>query len=98
MVVTVNSRRNGRYGYDVGTFHVERGDGPQWVCRSFGWPISIGKSNNHMATKDSATETMEKLIQQLQGEIRTLKTKQAGQITKKHDSLSYKKEKWWSNK
>ena len=45
MVVTVNSRRNGRYGYDVGTFHVERGDGPQWVCRSFGWPISVGKSN-----------------------------------------------------
>ena len=46
---------------------------------------------NKMVTKDSAMETMSKLIQQLQGEIKTLKSKQAGQSTKKPNSSSYKK-------
>ena len=53
---------------------------------------------NNMATKDAAMETISKLIQQLQGEIKTLKLKQAGQSTKKPNSLSYEKGNWWSNK
>ena len=51
-----------------------------------------------MGTKDIAMETITKLIQQLQGEIKTLNTKQAGQSTKKPDSASYNKGNLWSNK
>ena len=46
MVFTVNSRCSGQAGYYVGTFHMESRHVPQWVCRSFGWPILIGKCNN----------------------------------------------------
>ena len=58
----------------------------------------VAKQSNHMATKDDAMETMEKLIQQIHGEIKTLKTEQAGQSTKKPDSSSYKKGNGCSNK
>ena len=53
---------------------------------------------NHMATKDAVMETMPRIIQQLRGEIKTLKTKHSGQSTKKPDSLSYKNEKSRFNK
>ena len=59
--------------------------------------IQVSKEANHMANKDTNIETMTKLIQQIQGEIKTLKTKQAGKITKIPDSSSYKKENWWRN-
>ena len=53
---------------------------------------------NNMETKDAAMETISKIIQQLQGGIKTLKSKQAGQNTKKTNSLSYNKGNWWSSK
>ena len=37
---------------------------------------------NNMTTKDNAMETMQKIILQLQGELKTMKSKQAGQSTK----------------
>ena len=43
---------------------------------------------NNMTTKDATMDTMQKIIQQLQGEIYTLKSKQAGQIIKKSNPLS----------
>ena len=56
----------------------------------------------NMATKDPAMETMSNLIQQLQGEIKTLKSKQSGHSTKKTNSSiyssSYKKGYWWISK
>ena len=58
----------------------------------------VAEQSNHMGTKDIAMETITKLIQQLQGEIKTLNTKQAGQSTKKPDSASYNKGNLWSNK
>ena len=51
-----------------------------------------------MTTKDASMETMSKLTQQIQGEIKTLKSKQAGQSTNKPNSSSYKKGNWWSKK
>ena len=53
---------------------------------------------NNMETKDAAMETISKIIQQLQGGIKTLKSKQAGRSTKKTNSSSYNKGNWWSNK
>ena len=50
-----------------------------------------------MATKDAAIEIMKKLIQKLQGDIKTLKTRRLGQSTKKTDSSRYKKGSWRSN-
>ena len=58
----------------------------------------VAKQANHISTKYAAMDTMTKLVQQLQGEIKTLKTEQVGQSTKKPDSLSYKKENWRINK
>ena len=52
----------------------------------------------NMATKDASMETMSKSIQQLQGVIKILNSKQEGQITKKPNSSSHKKVNWWSNK
>ena len=43
----------------------------------------VAAQANNMTTKDAAMETMQKLIQKLQGETKTLKSKQAGQSTKK---------------
>ena len=50
-----------------------------------------------MATKDAAIETMQKLVHQFQGEIKTLKTKLSGQVTKKIDTSGYKKGNWCIN-
>ena len=58
----------------------------------------VAEKANYMATKDASMDTLTKLIQQLQGEIKTPKTKQAGQSTNKSDSSNYKKETWISNK
>ena len=57
----------------------------------------VAAKANKMATKDSAMETMSKLIQQLQGEIKTLKSKQSGQSTNKPDTSGYNKGSWWGN-
>ena len=46
---------------------------------------------NNMTTKDAAMETMQNIIQQLQGELKTLKSNQAGQSTKNAKPSSYKK-------
>ena len=58
----------------------------------------VAAQANNMATKDAAMDTMSKLIQQLQGKIKTLKSKQAGQSTKKTNPSNYKKGNWWSRK
>ena len=58
----------------------------------------VAAQANKMATKGAAMETMSKQIQQPQVEIKTLKTKQADQSTKKPHSSSYNKGNWWSNK
>ena len=55
------------------------------------------KQSNRLATNDTAIETMQKLIQKLQGEIKTLKTSQEGHSNKKTISLGYKKWSLWSN-
>ena len=52
----------------------------------------------NMTTKDAAMETMQKIIQQIQGDIKTLKSKQACHSTKKANPSSYKKGNWWSSK
>ena len=52
--------------------------------------------SNNMTTKDAAIEIMSKLMQQLQGEIKTLKSKQAIQTTSKTNPSSYNKVNWWS--
>ena len=43
----------------------------------------VGKQTNDMATKYAAIETMQELIQELQGDIKTLTTRKSYQITKK---------------
>ena len=58
----------------------------------------VAAQANNMATKDASMDTMSKIIQQLQGEINTLKSKQAGQTTKKTNLSDYKKRNWWSSK
>ena len=58
----------------------------------------VSEKSNTMTTKDAAMEVMQNLIQKLQGEIKTLKSKQAGQSTKKSSPSGYKKGNWWSSK
>ena len=50
---------------------------------------------NNMATKDADMENMQKIVLQLQGELKTLKSKQAGQSTNNANPSSYKKGNWW---
>ena len=57
----------------------------------------VANQANHMATKYSAVDTMQKLIQKLQGGIKTLTTRQAGQSTKNTGSSGYKKRIWWTS-
>ena len=42
----------------------------------------VAAQANNMTTKDNAMETMQKIILQLQGELKTMKSKQAGRSTK----------------
>ena len=58
----------------------------------------VAAQANIVATKDVAMETMSKLIQKLQGGIKTLKSKQSGHSTKKTNPSGYKKGNWWSGK
>ena len=57
----------------------------------------VADQANPMDTKDISVATMQKLINQLQGEIKTLKTKQSGQVTKKPETSEYTRGNWWSN-
>ena len=57
----------------------------------------LSKQANHMDAKDAEIVTMLNLINQLQGEIKTLKNKKSGQVTKKTNTSGYKKGNWWSN-
>ena len=54
----------------------------------------VAVQSNNMSTKDAAMETIQKIILQLQGELKTLKGKQAGQITKNANPPGYKKGNW----
>ena len=58
----------------------------------------VSEKSNTMTTKDAAMEVMQNRIQKLQGEIKTLKSIQAGQSTKKSSPSGYKKGNWWSIK
>ena len=53
---------------------------------------------NNLMNKDAAMDTTQKIILQLQGELKTLKTKQVGQSTKNDNLSSYKKGNWWRSK
>ena len=53
---------------------------------------------NNMTTKDTAMETMQKIILQLQGELKILKAKKSGQIMKNANLSSYKKGNWRRSK
>ena len=58
----------------------------------------VAAQANNMTTKDAAMETMQNIIQQLQGELKTLKSNQAGQSTKNANPSSYKKGNWQRSK
>ena len=57
----------------------------------------MGDQANDMATKDAAIETMQELIQKLQGDIKTLTTRKSDQSTKKTRSFGKKKGSWWTS-
>ena len=54
----------------------------------------VSEYANHLATKYSAMATMQKTISQLQGGIKTLKSKLAGQNIKIPDATMPNKVKW----
>ena len=55
----------------------------------------VAEQAKNMTTNYSAMETMQKIIQQLQGERKTLKSKKSGQSTNNANPSSYKKVNWW---
>ena len=58
----------------------------------------VAAQANNMTTKDTAMETMQKIILQLQGELKILKAKKSGQIMKNANLSSYKKGNWRRSK
>ena len=58
--------------------------------------IQVVEHANNMAKKDAAMAKMQKTIIQLQGEIKTLKSKLSVLVNNKPDTSSYKKGNWWS--
>ena len=57
----------------------------------------VSEHGNNMATQDTEIAIIQKTTSQLQGYIKTLKSKLPGQATKKPDTYGYKKGNWWSN-
>ena len=58
----------------------------------------VAAQAKNMTTKDAAMETMQEIILQLQGELKTLKAKQADQRTKNANPSRNKKGSWWRSK
>ena len=58
----------------------------------------VSAQANNMTTKDAAMETMQNIIIQLQGELKTLKEKHSVQSTKNANPSSYKKRNCWRSK
>ena len=54
----------------------------------------VADKANHMATNDAAIETMKKVVQKLQWDIKTPTTRKSGQSTKKTGSSVLKKGIW----
>ena len=57
-------------------------------------PMKVLEYTNHMATKGSSMATIQKTINQIHGEIKTLKRKLLGHPTKKQEATSHRKGNW----
>ena len=58
----------------------------------------VSPQSNNMTTKDASMETTHKIILQLQGELNTLREKQAGQSTNNTNPSGNNKGNWWKSK